>query len=394
VISFLLALVVHLQLLFSAALPTLWEFWNKLFPPRSVENITEISMVSISPQQWAENQKIKPVESPQNREQKKPQEPEQKPENDPKGQIVDVAPTPDNRPPDEARFLSEHNTRVEKESASRHRRPDYNVAQPRPTVADWQKKQLQQADDSPEQVVALAELKKGERQPVGEQKAEKLELPDIPRREELKLKLDLKSGTVARYQPSEQLRGNSDRLRLNLGEEQQQADQGDLGEGEKTLASLKMPSLKNLDLVSGAPANDHLEDLPKDEDTLLNSKEFKYATYFNRVKRSVSEHWRPADVYLRHDPYGNIYGVKDRFTIVSVQLDQEGKLDDLFLARSCGIDFLDDEAMRALRAASPFPNPPQGLIESDGKIRFQFGFYFEIGERPLLRTFRPRGPAY
>jgi outer membrane biosynthesis protein TonB len=52
------------------------------------------------------------------------------------------------------------------------------------------------------------------------------------------------------------------------------------------------------------------------------------------------------------------------------------------------VGFLDDEAVHAFQLASPFPNPPQGLLEADGSIRFQFGFFFEIGDRPKIRAFR------
>jgi DNA ligase (NAD+) len=35
-----------------------------------------------------------------------------------------------------------------------------------------------------------------------------------------------------------------------------------------------------------------------------------------------------------------------------------------------------DEAKRAMWAASPFTNPPEGLVAADGRIRFEFGFVF------------------
>ena len=93
---------------------------------------------------------------------------------------------------------------------------------------------------------------------------------------------------------------------------------------------------------------------------------------------------------MRHDPYGNIYGVKDRYTVLNVVLDSDGELSDVTVARSSGVGFLDDEAVHAFQLASPFPNPPHGLLETDGSIRFQFGFFFEIGDRPKIRAFRFR----
>ena len=39
---------------------------------------------------------------------------------------------------------------------------------------------------------------------------------------------------------------------------------------------------------------------------------------------------------------------------------------------------LDDEAIRAFRAAQPFPNPPPGLVGEDGQIEFSFALYLDI----------------
>jgi len=390
-VAMLLALVVHLELLLTGMLPAFWDFWNRLLPRPPLEQPTEVQLVKLSPAQWRENRQVRNRARVEQERQDNPaarrQEPE--PEKDIKGQVVDVAPTPDRRPPERSRFLSEHNTRVERESISRHQRRDYAVAQPRPTVAADQVRRRQSDEREERRSLALVTRRQGARGASSSQRAFKLELPDIPRRQSLKLKLDLSHGTLATMSASDPLRGNSDKLRLQLGKPNaEDKQQGDQGQDDKTVALMQRPSLKNLDMVSGAPANDHVEDVPKGEETLLNSREFKYATFFNRVKRGVSEHWRPGEVYLRHDPYGNVYGVKDRYTLVHVELDSRGQLDDISVVRSSGIDFLDDEAIHAFQGASPFPNPPQGLVEPDGKIRFQFGFYFEIGERPRIRAFK------
>jgi outer membrane biosynthesis protein TonB len=57
--------------------------------------------------------------------------------------------------------------------------------------------------------------------------------------------------------------------------------------------------------------------------------------------------------------------------------------------RGSGVDFLDDEAIRAFTAAAPFPNPPSVLRGDDGNITFNFGFYFEIdGGHEAWKIFR------
>ncbi len=160
--------------------------------------------------------------------------------------------------------------------------------------------------------------------------------------------------------------------------------------------SQKKITLRDLNLTDGELAravgsrvNDYLKDVEDGEETLLNAKRWRFATFFNRVKRQVAENWHPDVAYRRRDPTGNVYGFRNRLTILRVNLTPQGKLKDLFLEKECGVPFLDDEAMAAFRAAEPFPNPPQGLVDrQSGIISFRFGFLFEISDRAGFRIFR------
>ena len=133
---------------------------------------------------------------------------------------------------------------------------------------------------------------------------------------------------------------------------------------------------------------DRLKGVKEGEGTFLNTKEWKGASFFNRVKAAVAQKWNPADVYARRDPNGNRYGIKDRYTGLHVTLNGDGSLRHLRVISPSGIDFLDEEAVGAFEAAQPFPNPPDAVKDRDGLIRFSFGFFFEISDRPLLRITR------
>ena len=129
----------------------------------------------------------------------------------------------------------------------------------------------------------------------------------------------------------------------------------------------------------GVGSSDYLKDVDEGADTLLNTKRWKYASFFNRVKRGVAQSWQPDQAYRLRDPTGQIYGLKNRFTVLKVSLQPDGTLRDVLVEKPCGVDFLDDEAVTAFREAQPFPNPPPGLVDQDSKlITFRFGFYFEI----------------
>lgn len=141
------------------------------------------------------------------------------------------------------------------------------------------------------------------------------------------------------------------------------------------------PSLDNsqaAEMLGDGGSDDYLKDVAEGEKTLLNRKRTRYWAFFDRVKRQVSKQWSPVSEYRKRDPYGNVYGVKDRYSTVDVTLNGDGTVRRLYLSRGSGLEFFDDEAVRALKSAGPFHNPPEGLKDEDGLVHFTFGFYFEI----------------
>jgi TonB family protein len=152
------------------------------------------------------------------------------------------------------------------------------------------------------------------------------------------------------------------------------------------------PSQQQLARAIGSGTQDRLQDIEDGEETVLNAKKWKFASFFNRVKAQVQEHWRPGDVYRRRDPTGAIYGNKDRYTLLHVQLKPDGSLANVVLETPSGVEFLDDEAIEAFKEAQPFPNPPPQLVKS-GTIDFRFGFFFELSGVPKLRPFYRYDPS-
>ena len=173
-------------------------------------------------------------------------------------------------------------------------------------------------------------------------------------------------------------RGSGDRMRRFTA--QRPGQNGDGGEvGRPKMPDLR-PSKEFLSRVAGGGSVDRLDGVADGETTALNTRRWKYASFFNRMKRQVAQNWHPAEVWMQRDPYGNVYGDKNRTTVVRVALRQDGSLAGIFIEHGSGVDFLDEEAVRAFRAAQPFPNPPSGLRDPDSDIiTFSFGFRFEIG---------------
>ncbi len=166
-----------------------------------------------------------------------------------------------------------------------------------------------------------------------------------------------------------------------------------LDDGKKTKVLLPPGSnaaaLANLQALAGDfSSTDHLPDVDDGKSTVLNADRHRFADFFLKVKSQVERHWKPSGVYVQRDPTGQLYGVKDRYTVLRVQLSPSGQLLGLTTTRASGLDFMDDEAKRAFREAAPFLNPPRGLIGDEGDIRFEFGFYFEISAGRLRTNWK------
>jgi TonB family protein len=295
------------------------------------------------------------------------------------GQVVDVPVPREERRPDHARFASEHDTSTpietrkygqfdEKsrqgdtlgtaEQSRPQQRPDHDQAPPREAPTPTR----------------LA-LRDPTRQIPGHKAAPRFaEAPQPPGAENGAPGLDppQPDGSIPRL-------GN---LQMRLGTE---ADR--LGPAPGSSPVTLTPSFAQLARAVGSGTQDALKEIEEGDETALNSKKWRFAAFFNRVKHQVQEHWHPDDVYRRRDPTGAIHGRTNRLTIVRVQLNPNGNLANVALETASGLEFLDDEALQAFRAAQPFPNPPRQLIDqTDGLISFQFGFLFEISgvSRPML----------
>ncbi|MBC8066980.1 MAG: energy transducer TonB, partial [Deltaproteobacteria bacterium] len=123
------------------------------------------------------------------------------------------------------------------------------------------------------------------------------------------------------------------------------------------------------------------------DETTVDSNRWKFSSFFNRVRNGVSQHWHPEVLHASNDPDGRKYGTKTRRTRLVISLNPDGSLNRVRLEGSSDVDYLDEEAIRAVRTAAPFANPPPDLVDPrTGLIEFGFGFIFEFkGERRIFR---------
>jgi len=82
----------------------------------------------------------------------------------------------------------------------------------------------------------------------------------------------------------------------------------------------------------------------------LNTRDPIYVTYFNKIKQSIESQWEYPEIALR-------YGLQGRLSL-EFTIAGNGRLEQLRLIRTSGSQLLDEEAMRAIKAAAPFPPIP------------------------------------
>jgi len=104
---------------------------------------------------------------------------------------------------------------------------------------------------------------------------------------------------------------------------------------------------------------------PRDSGPIsLNTKDPVYVSYFNKIKQLIESQWEYPELALR-------YGLQGRLALQFV-IGGNGRLEQLRLVRSSGSQLLDDEALRAIKAAAPFPPIPPWIKPSP---LFRVGFH-------------------
>lgn len=132
--------------------------------------------------------------------------------------------------------------------------------------------------------------------------------------------------------------------------------------------------------AGGSATQDYLKDVDQGLETLLNAREFKYYSYYNRIRRQLSQHWEPKvrvkmSQMFKQGRY--LAAATDRVTKLIVILDKKGNLVNVQMVKDSGVTDLDDAAVEAFQSAAPFPNPPQGIIEQDGTVKIRWDFVLE-----------------
>ncbi len=126
-------------------------------------------------------------------------------------------------------------------------------------------------------------------------------------------------------------------------------------------------------------SNDYLKGIKEGKQTVLNTREFVYYAYYERIRGKIRKYWEPVikDKVKHVFETGRKLASVDHKTAVVITLDKHGSLVNVQVRDGSGVRDLDDAAVEAFKEAEPFPNPPDGIIENDGKIRINWNFVLE-----------------
>ncbi|MEQ1721662.1 MAG: TonB family protein [Pseudobdellovibrio sp.] len=127
--------------------------------------------------------------------------------------------------------------------------------------------------------------------------------------------------------------------------------------------------------TEGSTTNDSLENVKDDLITRLNTKEYKYFGYYNRIKTQLNQWWVPKvqQKFTKMMRQGRtIASEENKITKLVITLNDVGNLVNVQVLAESGVRDLDDAAIEAFRSAAPFPNPPKGMVDSDGKVKIRW----------------------
>ena len=125
-----------------------------------------------------------------------------------------------------------------------------------------------------------------------------------------------------------------------------------------------------------AQNNDYVEEISMGDITNLNTVEYKYYGFFNRIKQQLEQHWGKSLREKARSMYHNgrrIPANSLKITSLVISLDNQGNIINIAIKGSSGVQEFDNAALESFNKAGPFPNPPKSMIKN-GAANIEWGF--------------------
>ncbi|MEZ4751771.1 MAG: energy transducer TonB [Bdellovibrionota bacterium] len=139
--------------------------------------------------------------------------------------------------------------------------------------------------------------------------------------------------------------------------------------------------------------DDYLQEVIEGDRTVLSTREFRYFSYYHRIKELLRQYWKPTveRKLSMHWAKGGTIRSEEMTTQLLILLNTKGEIAKISRVGSSGITDVDAAAVEAFHKAAPFPNPPRGIIDSDGFVRIRWDFILKAQATPKIQF--QRNPA-
>lgn len=127
----------------------------------------------------------------------------------------------------------------------------------------------------------------------------------------------------------------------------------------------------------GARAEDYVKGLKESDVTALNTTEYLYYGYFQRIRERLDRAWVPIlkkKLFTYYHSGRHLASDMDHMTKVVVTLSATGEIKRVRMISESGTRDLDEAAVAAFNQAGPFPNPPKGMIDRNGEVSVPWDF--------------------
>jgi len=127
----------------------------------------------------------------------------------------------------------------------------------------------------------------------------------------------------------------------------------------------------------GNSPQDYVQGMKESDRTALNTREFVYFGYYQRIRERLDRAWIPIlkrKLIAYHLRGRQLASDMDHTTKVKVVMNNKGDIVRVLVMAESGTRDLDDAAVMAFNQAGPFPNPPKGMMNAAGEIEIPWEF--------------------
>ncbi|MEI6092050.1 MAG: hypothetical protein WCQ47_00025 [bacterium] len=152
---------------------------------------------------------------------------------------------------------------------------------------------------------------------------------------------------------------------------------------KKTIKASDGDKGKNYSQSRESSTYDYLPGVQDGEITSLNTAEFIYYSFYKRVEDSIVFLWNQNinDYINTHPDVRANLGKRDYITEIEAVMDKDGNFLRMSVIKSSGVAGIDSAPGKAFSDASPFENPPKGMIGEDKLVRMKWRFIVSIVEQ-------------